>query len=96
MRGVAIGLLAAIGVAPTRWLLLPVGRFHSVWQSIIGLLVLYTAVMTPITLCFDNVPASLPDGMVAFDVFTDVFTNVFTDVFTHCSTDGDTNNFRPR
>ena len=56
----------------TRHLLLPVGRFHSIWQPLIGALVLYTAVMTPIVLCFDGVPSTLPVGMAAFDVVTDL------------------------
>ena len=65
-------LVEGLSKGATRHLLLPVGRFHSIWQPLIGALVLYTAVMTPIVLCFDGVPSTLPVGMAAFDVVTDL------------------------
>ena len=112
----------------TRFLLLPVGRFHAVWQYadpptprrpshqptrrlgealvqapteerivtsscvrvlhrlLIFMLVMYTAVMTPIQLCFDDVPATT-QALVAFDVFTDLIflTDVVVNFHTACA-----------
>ena len=47
--------IATTFTTQARHVLLPTGAFHAIWQPLIGALVLYTAIMTPIQLCFDGV-----------------------------------------
>ena len=51
---------------------LPTSRFKNLWDVLISILVAWTAVMLPIQLCYDNVPQTLPQGLIGFDVFTDI------------------------
>ena len=62
-----------------RSVILPNSRLKNCWDALIAVLVSYTAIMLPIQLCYDNVPQTLPPGLVAFDVFTDVI--FITDIF---------------
>ena len=55
-----------------RSVLLPTSRERSCWDTLIALLVSYTAIMLPIQLCYDNVPLTLPRELILFDVLTDV------------------------
>lgn len=51
---------------------LPNSRLKNTWDAVIAVLVIWTALMLPIQLCFDNVDETLPAVLTAFDVFTDI------------------------
>lgn len=68
-----MGPLAAVMRALLhRSVLLPTSRWKNLWDTIIAILVSYTAIMLPIQLCYDNVPLTMPESFVIFDVFVDV------------------------
>lgn len=52
--------------------ILPTSRLRSLWDTVIAVLVSYTAIMLPIQLCYDNVPLTLPEDLIAFDIITDI------------------------
>jgi hypothetical protein len=55
-----------------RSVVLPNSRIKGIWDLIIAVLVTWTALMLPIQLCYDDVPATLPEHFVIFDVFVDI------------------------
>ena len=59
--------------------LLPDSRFRNRWDVLMALLVIYTAVMVPIQLCYDDVETTMPQSMIFFEVFTDAI--FLTDIY---------------
>lgn len=55
-----------------RSVLLPMSRTKQLWDVLIAVLVIWTALILPIELCYDDMRATMPENLVAFDVFTDV------------------------
>lgn len=64
------------------WAILPESRFREIWNLIIGILLIYTAIVTPFALAFLNLNVGdwLFDMEIVIDVFfmTDVAINFFT------------------
>ena len=70
--GDASYLTETLTVEERRSVILPTSRFKNLWDVLISILVAWTAVMLPIQLCYDNVPQTLPQALIGFDVFTDI------------------------